>query len=138
MIKDNIIDGDALFGLLQNYIDFMNNNENPVINSALQNILLSKANNESEYIMEIFKNELNQKFENKYPLSSDERREHGDYGLHGGRPVAHREGMREGACEGSEQLRCPRRGNVGGKPCAQRPYRLRQRRRRLDDAQARA
>ena len=68
-IQNNIIDGDSLFGLLQNYIDFMNNNENPVINSALQNILLSKANNESEYIMEIFKNELNQKFENKYPLS---------------------------------------------------------------------
>ena len=68
-IQNNIIDGDALFGLLQNYIDFMNNNENPVINSALQNILLSKANNESELTMEIFKNELNQKFENKYPLS---------------------------------------------------------------------
>ena len=68
-IQNNIIDGDELFGLLQNYIDFMNNNENPVINSALQNILLSKANNESELTMEIFKNELNQKFENKYPLS---------------------------------------------------------------------
>ena len=69
MIKDNIIDGDALFGLLQNYIDFMNNNENPVINSALQNILLSKANNESEYITEQFKNSFNKKLENKYPLS---------------------------------------------------------------------
>ena len=69
MIKDNIIDGDALFGLLQNYIDFMNNNENPVINSALQNILLSKANNESEYITEQFKNSFNKKLENKYPIS---------------------------------------------------------------------
>ena len=68
-IKDNIIDGDALFGLLQNYIDFMNNNENPVINSALQNILLSKANNESEYITEQFKNSFNKKLENKYPMS---------------------------------------------------------------------
>ncbi len=68
-IKDNIIDGDALFGLLQNYIDFMNNNENPVINSALQNILLSKANNESEYITEQFKNSFNKKLENKYPIS---------------------------------------------------------------------
>ena len=68
-IKGNIIDGDALFGLLQNYIDFMNNNENPVINSALQNILLSKANNESEYIAEQFKNSFNKKLENKYPMS---------------------------------------------------------------------
>ena len=71
-IKDNIIDGDALFGLLQNYIDFMNNNENPVINSALQNILLSKANNESEYITEQFKNSFNKKLENKYPMSMND------------------------------------------------------------------
>ena len=68
-IQNNIIDGEALFGLLQNYIDFMNNNENPVINSALQNILLSKANNETELISERFKNELNKRLENKYPLS---------------------------------------------------------------------
>ena len=71
-IQNNIIDGDALFGLLQNYIDFMNNNENPVINSALQNILLSKANNESELITDKFKNELNKKLENKYPISMDD------------------------------------------------------------------
>ena len=71
-IKNNIIDGDSLFGLLQNYIDFMNNNENPVINSALQNILLSKANNESEYITEQFKNDFNKKLENKYPISINE------------------------------------------------------------------
>ena len=45
VIQNNIIDGDSLFGLLQNYIDFMNSNETPIINSALQNILLSKANN---------------------------------------------------------------------------------------------
>ena len=68
-IQNNIIDGEALFGLLQNYIDFMNNNENPVINSALQNILLSKANNETELISESFKNALNKRLENKYPLS---------------------------------------------------------------------
>ena len=68
-IQNNIIDGEALFGLLQNYIDFMNNNENPVINSALQNILLSKANNETELISEKFKNELNKRLENKYPIS---------------------------------------------------------------------
>ena len=68
-IQNNIIDGDALFGLLQNYIDNMNNNENPIINSALQNILLSKANNELEFITYKFKNALNQKLENKYPIS---------------------------------------------------------------------
>ena len=68
-IQNNIIDGDALFGLLQNYIDNMNNNENPIINSALQNILLSKANNELEFITYKFKNSLNQKLENKYPIS---------------------------------------------------------------------
>ena len=71
-IQNNIIDGDALFFLLQNYLDFMNNNENPVINSALQNILLSKANNESELITDKFKNELNKKLENKYPISMDD------------------------------------------------------------------
>ena len=37
-IQNNIIDGDSLFGLLQNYIDFMNNNENPVINQTAINI----------------------------------------------------------------------------------------------------
>jgi len=68
-IQNNIIDGDALFGLLQNYIDYLNNNENPVINSALQNILLSKTNNEYEFISYKFKNALNQKLENKYPMS---------------------------------------------------------------------
>ncbi len=68
-IQNNIIDGDALFGLLQNYIDNMNNNENPIINSALQNILLAKANNELEFITYKFKNALNQKLENKYPIS---------------------------------------------------------------------
>ena len=69
VIQNNIIDGDSLFGLLQNYIDFMNSNETPIINSALQNILLSKANNESEFISEKFKNAINKRLENKYPLS---------------------------------------------------------------------
>ena len=69
VIQNNIIDGDSLFGLLQNYIDFMNSNETPIINSALQNILLSKANNESEFISEKFKNTINKRLENKYPLS---------------------------------------------------------------------
>ena len=68
-IQNNIIDGDDLFGLLQNYIDFMNNNETPIINSALQNVLLSKSNKESELIIDKFKNSLNKTFENKYPIS---------------------------------------------------------------------
>ena len=68
-IQNNIIDGDDLFGLLQNYIDFMNNNETPIINSALQNVLLSKSNKESELIIDKFKNSLYKTFENKYPIS---------------------------------------------------------------------
>ena len=68
-IQNNIIDGYALFGLMQNYIDYMNNNEKPIINSALQNILLSKANNELELISYKFKNALSQQLENKYPIS---------------------------------------------------------------------
>ena len=66
-LKNNIIDGDYLFGLLQNYIDFLNNGEQPLINSALENILLSKAKNESEFILDDFKNFFNKKLE--YPMS---------------------------------------------------------------------
>ena len=66
-IKQNIIDGYSLFGLLQNYIDFINNGEAPVIKSALENILLSKAKNESEFIFEDFKNKFSKKME--YPMS---------------------------------------------------------------------
>ena len=66
-IKQNIIDGYSLFGLLQNYIDFINNGEAPVIKSALENILLSKAKNESEFIFENFKNKFSKKME--YPMS---------------------------------------------------------------------
>ena len=67
MLDNNIIDGDSLFGLLQNYIDFLNNGEQPVINSALENVLLSKAKNESDLILEDFKNNFNKKLE--YPMS---------------------------------------------------------------------
>jgi chromosome segregation ATPase len=67
MLDNNIIDGDSLFGLLQNYIDFLNNGEQPVINSALENVLLSKAKNESDLILEEFKNNFNKKLE--YPMS---------------------------------------------------------------------
>ena len=66
-LKNNIIDGDELFGLLQNYIDFINNEENPIINSALENVLLSKAKNESEFILDEFKSFFNKKLE--YPMS---------------------------------------------------------------------
>jgi len=66
-IKQNIIDGYSLFGLLQNYIDFINNGEIPIIKSALENILLSKAKNESEFIFEEFKNKFSKKME--YPMS---------------------------------------------------------------------
>ena len=67
MLDNNIIDGDSLFGLLQNYIDFLNNGEQPVISSALENVLLSKAKNESDLILEDFKNNFNKKLE--YPMS---------------------------------------------------------------------
>ena len=66
-LKSNNIDGEQLFGLLQNYIDFLNNGENPVINSALENVLLSKAKNESDLILEEFKTFFNKKIE--YPMS---------------------------------------------------------------------
>ena len=42
-IDKNIIDGDSFLGLIQNYIDFINQGKNPVIYSALENVLLSKA-----------------------------------------------------------------------------------------------
>ena len=66
-IDNNIIDGDSLFGLIQNYIDFINDGENPVIHSALENVLLSKAKNISESILEQFKSDFNKKI--KYPMS---------------------------------------------------------------------
>ena len=40
-----------MFGLLQAYVEDINNEENPVILSALENVLLSKAKNISENIM---------------------------------------------------------------------------------------
>ena len=66
-IDNNIMDGDSLFGLLQNYLDFINNDEIPIINSALENVLLSKAKNESEFVFEDFKNIFTKKI--KYPMS---------------------------------------------------------------------
>ena len=66
-IKNNNIDGEQLFGLLQNYIDYLNNEEHPIINSALENVLLSKAKNESELILDEFKSFFSKKLE--YPMS---------------------------------------------------------------------
>ena len=66
-LKNNVIDGDSLFGLLQNYIDFLNNGERPLIKAALDNVLLSKAKSESDYILDEFKNYFSKKLE--YPMS---------------------------------------------------------------------
>ena len=66
-IDNNIIDGDSLFGLIQNYIDFINDGDIPIIHSALENVLLSKVKNVSESVMEDFKNNLRKKV--KYPMS---------------------------------------------------------------------
>lgn len=67
-INNVFLDGEALFGLLQNYIESLNNNENPVILSALENVLLSKAKNISEKSFENFKKIFNEKLENKFPM----------------------------------------------------------------------
>ena len=61
------MDGDSLFGLLQNYIDFINDGEHLVIHSALENVLLSKAKKSSETVIEQFKDEFSKKIE--YPMS---------------------------------------------------------------------
>ena len=67
VLENNTIDGDSLFGLIQNYTDFINDGEQPVIQSALENVLLSKAKNISESVFEHFKAEINKKVE--YPMS---------------------------------------------------------------------
>ena len=59
------IDGDALFCLLQNYIDFINSDKPIIINLAFENALLSKAKNISEEIFQQFKNIINK--EMNYP-----------------------------------------------------------------------
>ena len=69
-IDNNIIDGDSFFGLIQNYIDFINDGEIPIIHSALENVLLSKAKNVSESILEKFKSSLNKRV--TYPMSTTE------------------------------------------------------------------
>ena len=67
VIDNNIMDGDSLFGLIQNYIDFINDGENPIIHSALENVLLSKGKIVQETIIEKFKAEFNKNI--KFPIS---------------------------------------------------------------------
>ena len=60
------IDGDSLFCLLQNCIDFINNDKPVMINLAFENVLLSKTKNISEEIFQQFKDEINKEIE--YPI----------------------------------------------------------------------
>ena len=80
-IKDNInpkkinnieLDGEALFGLLQIYVESINNEENPIILSALENVLLAKAKNISENAYDIFKEQINEKLKDRYPIKENE------------------------------------------------------------------
>ena len=66
-LDNNIIDGDSFFGILQNYIDFINDGEIPVIHSALENVLLSKAKKMAERVIEEFRITFNKKI--TYPMS---------------------------------------------------------------------
>lgn len=66
------LDGEALFGLLQTYVESINNEENPVILSALENVLLSKAKNISENSYDIFKEQINQKLKDQYPINENQ------------------------------------------------------------------
>jgi hypothetical protein len=69
-LENNIIDGDSLFCLFQNYIDLLNNDKKPAISLAIENVLLSKAKSESEYIFEEFKNSIYEKI--VYPMQITE------------------------------------------------------------------
>ena len=62
------IDGNDLFGILTNYLDSMENGEIPIINNALENILLSKAKNINENLFEEFVLEFQKKID-KFPKS---------------------------------------------------------------------
>ena len=71
-INDVQIDGDTLFGILQNYIDSLNNDEKPIISQAIDNVLLSRGKNISEKCYEDFKNEITKRLENKFPMNINE------------------------------------------------------------------
>lgn len=61
------LDGEISFGLIQNYINFINHNEKLDINRALQNCFLYKAKIECDNIFEENKNELYKMIE--YPMA---------------------------------------------------------------------
>ena len=63
------IDGDSLFGILQNYIDSLNDDENPIILKAIDNVILSRATNISEKNFEEFKTKITSKLESKFPMN---------------------------------------------------------------------
>ena len=63
VINNKYIDGLELFGLLQNYIDFLNVNNKPDISIAFENILLFEAKNISDSTFEKYKDELYKKIE---------------------------------------------------------------------------
>ena len=66
------LDGNALFGILQNYLDLLNNDENPVISLALENVLLSKANSISDKHFDMYKSTLTSAFAAKYPMNTND------------------------------------------------------------------
>lgn len=64
---------------MKDYIEYLNNDENPVIISALENLLLSKAKEESEKTQENFNKQVNytlikfsEPFVSKLPLDVNE------------------------------------------------------------------
>ena len=65
--NDVFLDGEILFGLIQNYVNYINHNEKIDVDSALENILLYKAKNICDNIFEEYKNELHKKIE--YPTT---------------------------------------------------------------------
>ena len=67
--KDDInFDGEILFGLIQDYINYINHNEKININLALENVLLYKSKKECDNIFEEYKTELYKKIE--YPMTT--------------------------------------------------------------------
>ena len=57
---------------MQIYVESINNEENPVILSALENVLLAKAKNISEQAYDIFKDQINNKLKDRYPVNENE------------------------------------------------------------------
>ena len=66
-LKEKCIDGESLFGLIQNIINSINHNEKIDIDLSYENILLNKARNDYEKIFEEYKLDLYKKIE--YPIN---------------------------------------------------------------------